>query len=347
VEVTVLEVVSADLQPMQCFYHERLIGVDERRLRERILDARVEGAELIVAIRSGEGQTRTTYPFRSTTSFPLALRERLRQQADSDPAVTSQELFDPKSGEFSICDASIEPQRTVELAGRVLQVREITLESSLGSNREWIDASGHPVWRQINGVSLVATRSSEQIARRAETRRVSVGEKPAIVTSPSRGLALWRPNPIWRSAESADEDGDDSVSIEAPMYEGRATLMELDQIQDDLQLVSAADSVVRWLRLLLGSKLTVESRQGVQVRGLPAIRLVTNWFVPQPGGGRAHRGHCYVFAVDDRHFALFCTAPKANFQTLESDFDRILQTVQLSALEVSPPLQGPLVREIR
>ena len=339
-QVTFLEVVEADLRPRQSFYHERVIAADDRLSSERILDARIEGPELVVNTRSMQSRARKTYPFSDTTTFPLAFKQTLRQRNGVELLATSQELFDPQSGEFRIVDASTLSGRAVELDGKQIKVKEITLKDGNHSNIEWVDADGRVVWRQVNGLALAAIRVSEQTARRSGLRRVESPDGSAVVATQSGRLALWRPSPLWRAGVS--EEG--GVSIEAPLYGGRATLVELDQISANVQLVSAADSVVRWLQLLLGEDLRVLRREGVQVRRQPALRLVATWPVPEEGQVQYYSGHCYVFSVADRYVALFCRAPKQNFAALEEDFERILWTVQLNALEIEPHLQGPLAR---
>ena len=339
-QVTFLEVVESDLRPRQCFYHERVIGADDRLLSEQILDARIEGPELVVNTRSLKARLRKTYPFSSVTTFPLVFAQELRQKEGAELLATSQELFDPKSGEFRVIDASTLSGRRVELDGKQMKVKEITLNDGSHRNVEWVDTDGRVVWRQVNGLALVALRVSEQVARRSGVRRAESRDGSAVVATASGRLAVWRPSPIWRAGEK--EEG--GVSIDAPLYEGQATLFELDQIPANVQLVSAADSVVRWLQLLLGEDLRVLRREGVQVRRKPALRLVTTWSTAQEGQVRYYSGHCYVFSVENHYVALFCRAPKESFAALEADFERILHTVQLNALEIEPPLQGPLAR---
>lgn len=340
IQVTVLETVDSDLQPRKSFYHERVLSDDDRLVSERLLNAEVSGSHIIVQRRSLKGREEQKYRFAETAKFPLSYREQLRQSRETELVTANQELFDSRTGEFRIWNASSVPRRKVEIAGREVQVRELTLNDGTGANTEWIDAHHQVVRREVNGASLVAVRVSKARALRAIVSRGPTGHDPAIVATETGDMALWLPNPIWR----AGRPDANCVTLEARLYNGKAMLLPLDQVPANVQLETAVDLIVRWLKLSIGKGIKVRKREATQVQRVPAIRLNLAWSATGEGRSVPWRGVCHVFRVRGKYAALFCSAPLETFDDLDGDFRRILRTVQLDSQDIEPVQQGPLAR---
>jgi hypothetical protein len=340
IQVTVLEFADENLLPKKSFYHERVITDANRLVSERLLDAEIAGPNIVVRRRSLKGHDEQTYRFAETARFPLSYREELRQSRGVHLVAANQELFDSRTGQFRIWNASSVPRRKVKVGGKEVQVRELSMNDGTGANTEWIDAHHKVVRREVNGAALVAVRVTKERALRAVVSRGPTGHDAAIVANEKGDMAMWLPNPIWRAGRKSAT----SVSIEAPLYEGTAILMTMDQIPSNVQLDSAADHIVRWLKLSVGNDIKVEKREGMQVQRAAAVRLRVRWFANREGGATAWQGVCHVFRVGGRYAALFCSAPKDSFDDLDRDFRRVLSTVQLDSQDIEPTRQGPLVR---
>lgn len=339
-QVTILEEADAELRPTKSFYHERVLSAADRLVAERLLDAKVAGPKLVVQRRSLKGRSRQEYPFAVTTRFPLLYREQLRQEGERELIATRQQIFDARDGAFRNWKVAGVPRRKVEWEGRKMTVRELKFERGGAPNTEWIDGEGRTLRREVNGAALVAVATTEQRARRAVVRPGPSGQPGAVAATASGRRAVWLPNPLWR----VHRRGADSVVVRAPLYQAEATLIELDAVPRDVQLESAADTLVRWLRLTLGQDLVVRSRTRTQVQRAPAMRISCNWSIDRQGESRPWKGVCHLFRVDGRYVALLCTAPRVGFPGLEGDFRRILDSVQNDPQDIQPVAQGPFAK---
>ncbi|MHC4514446.1 MAG: hypothetical protein ACYTKC_05945 [Planctomycetota bacterium] len=339
-DITLVEVIDDQLHPRSCFYHERSFrGPGGRLATERLVHGVVRGDRFVVQRRTLSGHEKTSYQFKDGLKFPLSLVEELRQRPGISMQGTRYSLFDPRTDEFMSCDVSTKTRRKVEWKGRQIHVREITTKTSLGSNVEWLDAANDTIRREINGQALVAVRSTREVVQ-GQRMGAKAGFTSALVTNTKAGLALWLPNPTWRPLPASRSQ----VRIEAPLYGATAVLTELDQIDAGLELDSAADAVLRWLKLSLGERLRVVQRSTEQVRGRPAVRIDATYRVAQTGKVEHFRARVHVFRVRGHYLALCCTAPRALHRQLETDYQRICRSVQLSRDDFVPTVQGPVKR---
>lgn len=340
-EITLVEVLDDQLHPRSCFYHERKLAPQSRRLvKERLVHGVVEGDRFVVQRRTLGGNEKVRYRLQDGMRFPLSLAEEARQRPTLLVDDTSYSLFDPRIDEFVRCNVSCEPRRKVEWQGRPLYVRELTIKTGSTTNVEWLDGAHATIRREINGQALVAVPTIEDIAQRRRVR-VHAGFASALVSDVEAGLALWLPNPTWRSLPSNGSQ----VRIEAPLYGATAVLMELDQIDSRLELDSAADAVLRWLRLSLGQDLRVLDRSKETLRGRPSIKIDAAYRVPHKGKVEHLRARVHVFRVRGHYVTLCCTAPTSLYQQLQRDYQRICESVELTSDDFEPKPQGPLKKK--
>ena len=109
-----------------------------------------------------------------------------------------------------------------------------------------------------------------------------------------------------------------------------------------LELDSAADAVLRWLRLSLGADLKVIRRGPMPLRGRPSILIDASYRVAKPGKVEFFRAQVHVFRMGNRYLALCCTAPRQFHKELEADYQRIRRSVELTRDDFAPEPQGPL-----
>jgi hypothetical protein len=337
-DVTLVEVLDDRLHPRSCFYHERKTQVQGNRLMaERLVHGVVEGDRFVVQRRTLGGSEKVKYRLQDGMRFPLSLLEQVRQQSDEAPRSASYSLFDPRIDEFVHCDMSSTPRRKVEWQGRPMFVRELVTKIGSATNVEWLDGSHAILRREINGQALVAVPTTKDVAQGLRARR-HAGFDSALVSDAKAGLALWLPSPTWRPLPANGSQ----VRIEASLYDATAVLMELDQIDPGLELDSAADAVLRWLRLSLGKDLHVVDRSKESVKGRSAVRIDAAYRVAQKGKIDHRRARVHVFRVRGRYVALCFTAPTSLHRQLESDYQRISGSVELWRDGFAPQPQGPL-----
>jgi len=338
IEVTLVEVLDDQLNPRSSFYHERTLEPHADRLvAERLVHGVVEGNQFVVQLRTLGRSEKAKYGLPNGLMFPLSLMEQARQRQNQMADSATYSLFDPRTQEFVRCDLASRSRRKVEWQGRSMTVRELTMRTGSATNVEWLDGSHETVRREINGQALVAVPCSQDVA---EGRRVKIhaGFSGALVADAKVGLALWLPNPTWRPLPANGAQ----VRIEAPLYQATAVLMELDQIDPGLELDSAADVLVRWLRLSLGKGLRVLERTRESVRGRPAIRIDAAYRVAQEGKVEHFRARVHVLKVRDRYVSLCCTMPTTLHRELEHDCQRISESIELLREDFAPKAQGPL-----
>ncbi len=340
-DVTLVEVLDDRLNPRSCFYHERTLAPKTRKLvAERLVHGVVEGDRFVVQRRTLLRNEKTKYRLQKGMKFPLSLLEELRQRPSLVVHGASYSLFDPRTDEFVRCNVSCKPRRKVEWQGRAMYVRELTIKTGSSTSVEWLDGSHDTVRREINGQALVAVPTTKGVA---QGRRVRVhGFASALVADADAGLALWLPNPTWRSLPQNGSQ----VRIEAPLYGATAVLMELDQIDPQLELDSAMDAVLRWLKLSLGEDLRVVDRGRESVRGRPAMRIDAAYRVAQKGKVEYFRARVHVFRVRGHYMTLCCTAPTSLHRQLEYDYQRIRDSVELTRDDFVPEPQGPVKKSL-
>ena len=162
---------------------------------------------------------------------------------------------------------------------------------------------------------------------------------PAIRTERNGRFAMWLPNPMWQFSE---EETEGQITARASLYDASVSLVLFDQVDADVALESAADTMLRWFRLVQ-PRFQLEGRSRVPVRDTEGILL--QGFYMQVGDGRvpvAHTCEIHVMRVGGVVLALCCQAPKRLFGQLESDFERVLKSLELHPESLEPPLQGPL-----
>ncbi|MEM7201998.1 MAG: hypothetical protein AAF628_17150 [Planctomycetota bacterium] len=336
--ITSLEVVTADLRPVSCFYHERRRRqVDAQTSQERLVRATVEGEELAVETSTLLDRTRRRWTWREGMRFPLAALEELRQHPPPTGRSIELALFDPAREEMLSRRFAGGVRRRIDLDDREIEVREVSYQVQQQVNVEWVDASARLVRREVNGPCLVAVRSTE-----AKAARWSFIDRPlspmALVVDPARHFGLWLPNPVWR--EAALEEG--SITVAAPQHDASVRFAVIRDIDEDLLLDSIAEVVAR--RLGLGRQgWQLEERSAVQVRNRDAVRLVGTY--DGPTGTRLTRRRCevYVLSAEGRDLTLCCDAPEPEFPRLRLDFERIRESLELhpAAVAVESARAGP------
>jgi hypothetical protein len=340
-ELTVLEVVGASGEPLSSFYHERFRGkTDPRVLGERVVHAVVDGQKLVMTRRSTRGDHRQTYPFPSGTRFPLEALAELRHRSRSLQAVVTRLVFDPRTEQFVHRSYDVGRRRRVEIDGKRMTVRVVESIGVAGRNAEWIDGASRTVRREISGSALVAVPTTEQDARRA-AQRGEVRFAPSMRIEEGDRFAMWLPNPMWRFV---DVDVAGQLTAHAAVEDAAASLVHFDQLDPGLHIESAADAVLRWLRLLY-PELRVRERAPASVRHEDGVRVVASFADAAKDPIVQKRMDVYVFRAEGLLFALCCTAPYATFDLLDDDFQRILSDLELRREGFDPKLQGPLARE--
>lgn len=312
VAVTQLEVVTADLAPLWCFYHERRQRRSDRKtLAERLLRAEVDEGKLVVEILSDSGRERREYPFESGTSFPLLWRESLRQGVTDGASVS---VFDPGQQEFVARSASTRFRRAVPWRGEVVGLQELRVQFGDREHVEWLDASAGSLRREVNGPALVAVPTpAHQAERYAKVSAAVFGA--TRIESEDGQVALWLPDPSW----SGSPQGQNAVRLTDPSEAAIAEISSWHDLEADAGLWSKAETIERTLRLR-GAGWTVEGRDAVAWRGREAVRLS----LQLPEG----RADLWVADVADHTVALWLRAPDRLWPRVEDEFNRILDSAE-------------------
>ena len=320
-EITRLDVVSSDLEPVSTFYRERRRRVfDDRVVGESLVHGAVVDDQLVVETQTRGVRDRRVYPLDAKLQFPLAALETLRQgELERD---VSLELFDAGTAQFVERKFAVDT-RSVEWRGEVRRVREI--RSLAGrSNWEWVDRNGRSLRREINGPSLVAVPVDASMARSYQSSADALFP-PSYVLEPESRFALWMPQPTWRVGASTEPG---RVIAWEPVHGGSACLLVLDQLEEGLLLESAADTVSRWLhKVKPGVRAAIQEKTAVREKS--AVRLRATYMERRRGAAASFRCDVYVFEVEDQFVALCFDAPERAFDALERDFQRMLRSVDL------------------
>jgi hypothetical protein len=329
VEVTRLETVGPALQPLHCFYHERMRNGGGHVVAERLVRASVNEAGLAIERRTMSGAHRRQLPVRGELLFPLSWRERLLQRPGERRAQEAW-IYDAADDELARWTLGAERRRRVPLADKAVAVSELVFQNAAGSCAEWVDATARVLRREVNGADLVAWPASERHARSG-----LLPEAAAVrVTEPEGAFALRLPNPVWRAAEPARAG---QAGALAPLHGASATLVRLDHLQGGLALPGVADAVERWLALAKPD-LDVQAREPGTVRGRESLALHARY----SQDGVAHRCLVHVFAGPRGPMSLCLAAPAREWDVLAADFARLVDGVALDPQDLAPRAQGPL-----
>lgn len=325
--VTLLEVVNRDLTPVSSFFHERMSrNVDGLVVVERLVRGTVDGDRFTVERKGLESQ-RSTYELDEKLRFPLSLVQSLRQRAKG-ALDESYVVFDARNQAFSRRTFA-SSRRTVQWQSEIVHVSEVQHGEGRRQNTEWLDASCRTLRREINGPSLVAVPVAAEMTERYLMSTEAVFPSAVAVELDSR-FALWLPSPAWQM-DPAERPG--RITVRDPLHDASASLVAFDQLESDVLIDTAADTVSRWLRQASG--LELRSREKVMVRDREAIRLSGHHVEGRPGAARELRSEVYVLAAGGGYVALCFTSPKVEFEMLRGDFKRILASVDLYPAE--PP----------
>jgi len=325
-QLTKLEVVTRELSPISCFYHERLReDSGDRTVRDHLVNCEVRGDRLVVDSRDMTQREHNEYPVPDGMQFPMAATLAMRQRAMTDHEPSATIVFDPARRELVNYSVSSGGLREVEWRDDVVMVRELRYDGGIGVNTEWLDAKRGVVRREINGPELVAVPvAASAVGRYLESNAPVFA--PALVTEPDSRFGFWLPNPTWRVAQT--DPG--WVTADNPMYGASACLATFEQIDRGVLLETAADTVFRWLRMARPG-FEIAQRGPHMIRGRASVRAVATYQQVDASGPVAFECHVYVFAVRGRYMALCLSAPVAKFAELATDFERIRDSLELHA----------------
>ncbi len=322
-EVTILEVLSAELMPLWCFYHERTRqNGDERLVSERIVRATVHGDRLQIERKTLLKDETRNYDFPHGATFPLAALERLRREVIAG-GLEERMVFDPAREELVRRKFQQVLRRKVEHNGSTVEVREVRTGGEQGGNIEWCDASGKTIRREVNGPALVAVPAQAETAKGLQ-RFAGEVRQTALRREEKGRFGMWLPNPNWRFDDGLAAG---QIRARAAIHSARVNLVLLENLDKDLSVDSAADSVQRWLELT-DLDLRLERRSETQVRGARAVCLEAGIARFAASGPQRVRLKAYVFPALGRLMAFVAQAPAEDFGKLEVDFQRMLQTVE-------------------
>lgn len=320
-EITRLEVLTGELSPLSTFYRERRRRVfDGRAVVERVVRGEVSDGSLVVEKKTLRDHERRVYEWREGLHFPLGATEQLRQTSDGEMRV---DVFDAQTEAF-VSRVFEVVDRRVDWRGEVRRVRELRHRANGQPNWEWLDAQGKTLRREVNGQGLVAVPVGPELSQNYVNASEPVFPASYILETGER-FALWMPTPSWR-AEEEPELG--RVTLHESVHGGSACLLVLDQLDSDVMLDTAADTVDRWLRVVKpGLRAAVQAR--AKVRERRAVRLSATYVEPRVGAPVPYRTDVYVFELGEVFVALCFDAPEEGYDALQADFDRMLATVDL------------------
>ncbi len=336
--VSLVTLGTARLEPLSCYYRERVAVDGERHLQEeRILQAELRDGALhlqrVTPDSRGERSLGLVPP--GTTFRALA---RLQQVADRSLTTPERNvtLFDPIAEELVVCRLEPLRRRNVVLEQTARDVYEIACATAGARNAEWLDADHTTLRREINGPALVALPCSRETAQAAAGSDRDYG-KALVVEARSR-FGLWRPNPSWQGADEEPVPG----QVHLRGNDGQISLILLDHLPQGTPLATAADAVERWFALLQPD-LRITGRSPAIVRGHPAVLLDAG---PRTGKTTtpARAGTVHVIEHRSAFLILCCVVPEARRAELAQDLAFVLRTVELDPEGLEPPPQPELVR---
>lgn len=338
-DVTRLEVVGEDGVPVSSFVHERSLDRDERVRDERIVRAVVGERQIVVTARSLRGEDRRSYDFGTGTRFPLELRAVLRAREAGAVLTEAHPVFDVLGERFHSEPWSFGALRRVPGSrGDAERVREIATPQG----REWLDAAGATLRREINGPALVAVPCAE-----SDRQRLAQSDQfpPALVSEPGGSFAMWLPSPAW-AFEAGETDG--QLSAVHRTEDAAVSLVRFDHLDAALALPSATDAVLRWLALVQPGLQVIE-RSTVALRGVTAERVRARYDGrdPRTGAPLQYESLVHVVRAGDRWFAACGSAPRSLFAQVEDDLIWIAERFELAVEGFSAEPRGPLRKSTR
>ncbi len=339
-DITVLEVTSSG-QPKSCFYHERTRDKNDTRSKsERVVRAVVRNDRLVVTKRSTQGNSTQSYDFHAGMRFPLEAAEELRRQPSGVQTRVTHLVFDPRREELVRQTYDVGRIRRVKLGEKEFHVRLLTSTMGKRTNTEWIDAASRTVRKEVNGAALVARPSREKDAKSKARFHYKVAES-ALQIEKGENFAMWLPNPMWRF--NSDPVGG-QISASASLYDASVTLVSVDQIDPEVVIESAADTVLRWINLVHPS-FNVRHRSTVKIRDTEGVRMRGYYEVRNKGMATTHNiCELTVFESRGRVYVYACKASQTVFGQIESDFKSILGSLELYRDGFAPTLQGLLLQ---
>jgi hypothetical protein len=324
-EITLLEVLGGDLQPLSCFVHERTHdNTGERMTSERVVRAHVRAGRLEVATQTLTGGEQRSYEMLPKTAFPLTARERIRRQL-VEPGQGNMQVFDLRSEEMRDLVWQIGPHRKVSDGKKVLDVRELKTSWGNVENVEWLDAAGTCIRREVSGPALVAVPTSGETARGVVKYGGPLREG-AIRKEKQGRFGLWLPNPSWR-ADGEVQDG--QVLVRNEIEDATVDLVLLEHLDKGLGLESVGDAVMRWLKLLRPD-LKIEKRSRGAVRAWPAVSIEACFARNVGGPGDARKSRTWVFVAHGKTLAMTCESSARPSPALEADLARMLQMADVA-----------------
>lgn len=342
-QITAMEEVDPDFAPRSCYYRERCLQnastgspLDPMARSlfvrgERIVEAVVEGDELVVDRIAPEGRTKRRVTFSSPATFPLLARELQRSVIRGTVEVP---VFDPAVEDLRTMRYDVPRSRRVAVDGNSVTVDEMVAGGTDGQNATWWDPARGTLRREIAGPALVAVRVEQGSARDLVSTRTTPSP---FVAEPLRRFGLWLPNPVWTAAEPREG----AVALVAHSHDAAITLSQLPGLDATSSLDAAALAVERWSRLQ-NPPLVVETRSSCTVRGEPALRLECR------GGlvGAERRATVVVVSGQMGFVVLRCTAPAAVWEELAADFSAATARLELSSAAVAA-LDGKPAEAVR
>lgn len=333
-QITVFADADSSLRPRSCYFRERILEdtaivspVDPmaRTLRvraERIVEARVEGGNLVVQSLSGDGKKERVVPFPADATFPLLARWKASGPA-AKPSFGDVVVFDPAVEDLRTITFGSERTRRIATNGIESVVDEVVENGDGGSNATWRDASLGVMRREIAGPSLVAVRSEPDTARALSSAPTL--PKPFVAEAGGR-FGLWLPNPAWRSQPQPIG----TVALVCDLHSASITMTVLDHLDDKTPLDAAAAAVERW-SALLHPGLTVHGQSLRTVRGKAVVQIDS-----RGGSGlSAQRARMFVVESGTGFLVLRCSAPAESWAELEADFEAATSRLELSPAAVA------------
>lgn len=332
-QVTVIEVADRELRPQSCYFRERIreqvAGVSPldpmattwRTQKERIVEARVDGGELLVARLSADGRRERRLPWPADAAFPLLARAR---HGSTAAARISVPVFDAATEELGHHEFSAARSRQVPFGTGVVRVDEVVEQANGGDNAVWRDASARVLRREVAGPALVAVAADADCARAA-------ADSPTLpspfVADATRRFGLWRPNPVWVTAPS--DTG--AVLLRSRAHGAEICLSMLAAVEPSTPLDVAADAVERQV-LLTHPGTTVTARTSARIRDRRAVCIeCTN-------AAAGTRSTLHVVPTEDAFVVLCVVAPAAVWDELAPDF-----AAAAARLELAPTVVAALL----
>ncbi len=331
-QVTSIARMDAAGRPLDCYFRERELRSSQvgspldplatqmRVENERIVQAHIDGANLVVSRLEPTERSERTMPFQHDATFALLAREL--PAASRRGEIQQITVFDPASEDMRIISFGATRQRLVAIDGVHRVVEESIEQSSEGRNTHWRDAATGSLRREVAGPALVAMRCDQATANNlVGVRRVA----SPFAADPSHSFGLWLPNPAWTVMSS--EPG---VVLRMPMHDASIALSRLDSLDAQSALETAATAVERWSALAY-PKFAVTARAERSLRGARAIQIETSAGI----GNDERRARMVVVAGDGRFLVLRCAAPAHAWDELEADFELAATRLERTASAVA------------